>query len=317
MTRSQSVRVVAVVLSLLACANATAEIFVGVTPCGMPIREFLDIPAKSECDSVRWDLWPARGVNGHPDKLVVTVEYGADGKLPKRLKREGRWAITQGTPEHPDGAVLWVELSGREMALWRVGPHTVHFLDQDRELLVGNSRRGYTLATAFSEKPRPGPGMTLMFTPAPEASGPAVFGTFVGRTPCGLSQVLNIPVPAICEKLDWRITLFQDPQTLALTNYRIEGGLFQNTPREGVITQQVSTSFNRDASVLKLEAAPGEQPVYIMRGDDNVFFFVDRTGKLGVGDRESGYVLYRVGPPAPRRPGSSETSDVASAGFDR
>jgi hypothetical protein len=312
MTRAQRARVVSGILAMLACAGANAQIFVGITPCADPIREFLRISAKTDCEIVRWDLWPGLGANGHPDRLHVTAEYGLEGQPLKRIERDGKWAVDQGTPEHPDSAVLWLELKGRELLLWRAGPHTVHFLDADRNLLVGNSRRGYTLATAFSGKPRPGPAPALTFTPLPLTDGPTVFGTFEGRTPCGLSQVLGISVPAACDKLDWRVTLFQDPQTLALTNYRLEGSLFQAAPREGAISHQVSTAFNRDASVLRLAGAPGEQPVYLMRGDDNVFFFVDRSGDLGVGDRESGYVLYRLGPPVRRRPGNSDASEVAA-----
>ena len=313
MTRAQRARVVSGIFAMLACAGANAQIFVGITPCGEPIREFLRISTRTDCEIVRWDLTPSLGVNGHPNTLRVTAEYGLEGQPLKRIKRDGKWAVDQGTPEHPDSAVLWLELRGRELLLWRAGPHTVHFLDTDRNLLVGNSRRGYTLATAFSEKPRRGPAPVLAFTAVPQPDGPTVFGTFEGRTPCGLSQVLGIPVPADCDKLDWRVTLFQDPQTRALTNYRLEGSLFPAGPREGAIRHLVSTAFNRDASVLKLEGAPVEQPVYLMRGDDNVFFFVDRTGDLGVGDRESGYVLYRRGPAVPRRPGMSDTTEVAAA----
>lgn len=307
-------RVAAGILAMLLSVDAVADIFVGVTPCDPPIREFLRIPPKAPCEFVRWDVWPALGVNGHPSRLRVTAEYGVEGKAARRIQREGNWAVDRGTPEHPDGRLLWIELRGREMRLWNVGPHTVHFLDEHRNLLVGDARHGYMLATAFSESPRQGgPPLELHFTPVPEANGPDVFGVFEGRTPCGLSQVVGVSAPARCDKLDWRLTLFQDSGTRALTRYRLEGGLLPAGPREGAIRHRVSTAFNRDASVLELEAAAGEQPVYLMRGDDNVFFFVDRTGNLGVGDRESGYALYRRGASAPNKP--ADRADPGIAGL--
>ena len=166
-------RVAAGILAMLLSVDAVADIFVGVTPCGPPIREFLRIPPKAPCEFVRWDVWPALGVNGHPSRLRVTAEYGVEGKAARRIQREGNWAVDRGTPEHPDGRLLWIELRGREMRLWNVGPHTVHFLDEHRNLLVGDARHGYMLATAFSESPRQdGPPLELHFTPVPEANGP-------------------------------------------------------------------------------------------------------------------------------------------------
>ena len=290
--------VVSLVLASTAHAGSDSGNFVGTTPCEAPVRAFLDIPPRDACERIRWDLWLAFPEGGGQLKLQISVEYGAEGAPLKAIKRTGRWQVDQGMREHPDALVYKLILGKRELALWRVGPNTVHFIDAgQRNLLVGNGGYGFALSTATVQKsptePAPAPAPEMSYTLTPLASGPEVFGVFEGRTPCDLGQVLGIPAPRGCLKLKWRLTLFQHVDTHALTRYRMEGALFPAGPREGVVTRLTSTSFNADATVFKLEAPPGAQPVYLMRGDDNVLFFVDKNASLGLGNRDFNFVLYR------------------------
>ena len=282
-----------------ALANGATDsgIYVGTTPCGAPVRAFLGISPRAKCDLIRWDVWLALGVNGNQPPLRVTAQYGVEGKTLRKIEKDGLWLVGQGTVEHPDATVYRLQLRDAEMRLWRVGPNTVYFLDDERKLLVGDGSYSYALSTAISERSQSGQTPELSYTLAPLAAGADVFGVFEGRTPCGLSQVLGVAVSVGCHHLKWRATLFCDPNTRALVRYRLEGSLFPAGPRDGAISYHVSTAFNRDASVFNLEPPPGDHPLYLMRGDDNVFFFVDRTGNLGLGNREFSYVLNRRAAP--------------------
>ncbi len=281
-----------------AAANAApvkdSGFYAGTTPCDRTVRDFLDISSKAGCDFVQWDLSLIFDGATAPPRFNLTAEYATEGGKPTRVRFRNRWHTVHGAPEHPDAVVYRLAYRGRELHLWRVGPNTLYLLDHDRRLLVGNSNYSYALATATVKRPRP--DVVPARVPYPfsgAATGAEVFGVYDGRTPCGLEQVLGLVIPAGCAELHWRLTLLQDASTRTPTNYRLEGTLFPAGPREGPVTHLVSTSSDRDAAVLVLEPPPGGHPVYLMRGDDNVFFFVDRTGNLGLGSRDAGYVLNR------------------------
>ncbi|MEO8016288.1 MAG: hypothetical protein ABI769_00605 [Pseudomonadota bacterium] len=290
------------ILSLLvlfvvaAQARADGGIFVGTTPCGAPVRAFLGIGSREKCDSVHWDLGLALRVNRTTGpNLVATVEYGEAGKSLRKLKREGLWTAAVGTPEHPGAAVYQLTRGKAKLALWKVTDETVHLLNAKRQLLVGNADRGYALSVALANQPpaRPGPRRYLQYKPSQYASGPQVYGIFEGTTPCDLAQVIAIPVAAPCDAINWRLTLFQDAVTHVPTRYRLESGLFPIASREGAITMLPGTRFDATAKVVRLEPAEGTQPLYLMRGDENVLFFLDQAGKLGFGNRDYNYTLNR------------------------
>lgn len=291
------------VLVLLALATFAGEaaadggIFVGTTPCDAPVRVFLGVKANEKCELVRWDLSLALRVPPRTTgpNLYATVEYGVSGKRLKQLKREGLWEAGVGTPEHPDANVYELTRGKSKLALWKVTDETVHLLDAKRNLLVGNSGWGYALSIAVAERPlasnAAAPEMSYPLVPL--ASGPKVFGVFEGRTPCALAQVLDIEVPPGCEKLKWRLTLFRDANGKEPTTYRLEGALFPNGPRAGAVSPLQGTPFDANAKVIRLEPPEGAQPVHLMRGDDNVLFFLDRMGRIGLGNRDYNYVLNR------------------------
>jgi hypothetical protein len=274
-------------------------IFVGTTPCDAAVRRFLALRAREKCDFIRWDLWVALGVNGHSNKLIAKVEYGASGGPLRKLERTGDWAVGVGMPEHPDANIYAISIGKRNMALWRVTGETVHFLDADRRLLAGNASWGYSLSIAIGLEPRERSIPTAStqagrpYKLLPLANGKDVFDVFEGRTPCALGQVVGIKADAACSSLDWRLTLFADPATRGPANYRLEGSLFPDGAREGAVSLRPGTPFDFNARVLMLEPPLDKEPVYLMRGDDNVLYFLDQAGRLGLGNRDFGYTLNR------------------------
>jgi hypothetical protein len=287
----------AALAALSSQAFAEGGIFVGSTPCDAPVRRFLGIPARDKCDVIRWDLLLALDAKTvKPSRAVASIEYGVSGQRLKKLKREGSWSLAVGTDEHSDAVVYELTRGKAKLGVWKITDDVVHLLDAKRRLLAGNGGWGYSLSHALAEKPQAdtGPIPEMSYKLEPLATGPKVYGVFEGRTPCELSQVLGIQVPAHCEKIKWRLTLFQDAGTRTPTNYRLEGGLFADGARKGSITTLPGTPFDATAKVLRLEAPEGQQPVFIMRGDDNVLFFLDSTGKLALGNRDFGYALNRL-----------------------
>lgn len=275
---------------------ADGGIFVGSTPCDAPVRTFLGIGEKEKCELIRWDLSLMLRVNRTTGpNLIASVEYGLAGKPLTKLKREGLWVKGVGTPEHPDAVVYELSHGKAKLALWKVTDETVYFTDAKRNLLVGNSGWSYALSIALAEKPRASEAAApeMSYSLLPLATGPEVYGVFEGRTPCALAQVIGIKVDNACIKLKWRITLFQDAVTHAATSYRVEGSLFPQGARAGAVTALPGTPFDANAKVLRLEPPQGAQPIYLMRGDENVVFFLDQAGRIGLGNRDFSYALSR------------------------
>jgi hypothetical protein len=295
---------VLVILLLAAQANAEGGIFVGSTPCGAVVRGFLDLPAQN-CEVIRWKLFLGLDAkNAAPGPGEASVEYGLDGKRLKKVVYPLTWTVSVGTAERPAATVFELKRDKRVLRLWKITDEVVYLLDGERRLLAGNGGFGYALSIALAQKSEPRPASIAEFSYKllPLASGPDVYGVFEGRTPCDIAHAINLPV-SNCLKLKWRLTLFQDPKTHAATRYRIEGGLFPQGAREGSLTQLDGTPFDPGARVIRLELPEPErsnyvrgrsaEPLYLMRGDENVLLFLESTGRLILGNRDFGYVLSR------------------------
>jgi hypothetical protein len=280
--------------ALAAQARADGGIFVGSTPCNTTVRTFLAIPAGA-CDVVRWELSLGLDAkNDAPGPGVAQVEYGLYGKKLHKQKREFRWENGVGTASRKDARVVELKRGKAALTLWKIDDETLYVLDSKKRPLVGDANFSYALSFAVIEKLKaaaePSTDPAQQF--APLATGAKVFGVYEGRTPCDISQTLKIDAPTDCGKVRWRLTLFQDTKSRALTTYRLESALLEST-REGAVSQLDGTPFDPLAKVLKLEVSDSREPVYLLRADDGVLLFLDSAGKLGLGNRDFNYVLNR------------------------
>jgi hypothetical protein len=285
--------------------SAEGGIFVGSTPCGATLLRFLGIPTAEKCEFIRWDLALALDAKAEaPGPAIVNVEYGVHGQPLKKLRRELSWAKANGTAERKDAAAVELARGAARLRLWRVNDETLHFLDAKNRLLVGDGAYSYALSFLVAEPRKPtAPPPDVSYKILPVATGPDVYGVFEGRTPCDIAKVVNVAMPDGCIKIKWRLTLFQDPKTKAPQRYRLEGGMFPAGGREGKLTPLDGTPFDAAAKVIRLELPAAEQreyvrgksaePIHLMRGDENVLYFLDSGGKLGLGNRDYNYVLNR------------------------
>jgi len=280
--------------ALGAQARADGGIFVGSTPCNAIVRTFLGIPA-GDCDVVRWELslgLDAR--NAAPGPGAVQVEYGVYGKKLRKLGRSFKWENGVGVANRKDANIVELRRGKAALALWKINDETLYFLDSRKRPLVGDANFSYALSFAVIDKLKAAaePSIDPARKFVPLATGPKVFGVYEGRTPCDVSLTLKLDAPADCGKVRWRLTLFQDAKSRALTNYRLESALLSGA-REGAVSHLDGTPFDPLAKVLKLEGAGSQEPVYLLRADDDVLLFLDSTGKLGLGNRDFNYVLNR------------------------
>ncbi len=285
-------------------------VFAGSSPCGDAIRQLLGISSDVPADLVQWKLTLYQDPKTlTPSRYELRYDYGstAAGKPGlatgvKTSRRQGAWAIGKGIKSNPDAVVY--ELNGA-VSLVQVDANVLHVLDPDRSLMIGNGGWSYVLHRAeHAEKPAAAAWAWVwaLFAPEPDMSyrispletGPTVFGVFEGRSPCqGIARELQIPVAAACTKVKWRVTLYQNPETLAPTVYKVEGSLHPRGAREGNWSHVRGTQKDPDAIVYRLQPAGSESPLLLLKGDDNVLFLLDRNRSPLVGHGEFSYALNR------------------------
>lgn len=278
--------------------------FAGSSPCSESIRPLLQIPSEANADLIHWTLTLYR----HPQTLApagykLRCDYGPAvpnlpglGKMRSTVQKEGAWTIAKGITSNPDAVVY--ELSGA-VALSRVDENILHVLNPDRSLMIGSGGWSYTLNRVESSE-KPGElalALTRSSAPrtiSPMATGPAVFGVFEGRTPCqGISRELNLPEDAGCLKAKWRVTLYQNPETRTPTTCKVEGTLYGSRAREGRWSIIRGTETGPNAIVYFLEPTPTDPGLFLLKGDDNVLFFLGQNRKALVGHAEFSYTLNR------------------------
>lgn len=131
-----------------------------------------------------------------------------------------------------------------------------------------------------------------------QATGKAsanVVGVFDGRTPCrDLASQLDEKIATECIKIKWRLILYKDSITTNSGTYELFGFVYKkDRPRLGKWYLIKGTKSNSDAMVYQLEQ-PGRAPLFLMKADDNILFFLDKEKNLMVGNRDFSYTLNRV-----------------------
>lgn len=279
-------------------------VFVATSPAGESIRQLLQIPSNPEPEVIRWKLTLHQDEKTlAPTRYELRCDYGltAPGepglaKVLNTVQRQGAWTKSKGSK--PDSGAAVFELKGT-LSLLQIDRNILHVLNPDRSLMIGNGGWSYSLnrdeqaekrvdADAGTSEP------DMSYQIAPLASGPKVFGVFEGRSPCkGIAGQLQIPVHPACQKAKWRVTLYQHPETLAPTTYRVEGTLYRRGAGQGNWTRIRGSQNNPQAIVYLLTPGDGSPALYLLKGDDNVVFFLNQNQQALVGDIYFSYTLNR------------------------
>lgn len=294
-------------LSLLACVSLKSAdtrlsavpspnvaVFVGTSTCAGFAKLFLAIPAAENCDRIKWQL--SLYDSG---KYVLRREYGfhVDNRtyLSKGLTNiAGAWKTVKGGTSTP----VLVQLSAdkpNSIAFALVDQNVLHLLDANQNLAIGDSGASYTLSRdqKSSVLSTGGHGSST----EDELTSETIFS---GRSPCReVAKDLNRPVAADCFKLKWALTLHRDPKTLAPTTYRLKGTLYRTEnpdaehPREGKWKVIKGTKTNPNAVVYQLDAFGTDGPIFLLKADPNILFFVGKDGSLLIGNEDFSYTLNR------------------------
>jgi hypothetical protein len=270
--------------------------FVGTIPCAAAIQAFVGgSTSGSECASIvlRVDLG-ATERNG--PGWILEASYGANnattaGKVPSNPPISLRGKLEQSGTTY-----RLISRNGQSISFRRVSSTLIHLLDDRNRLMLGTAGWSYTLSRADSadETGRPEQVFGASYSLLPRATGTAVLGVFGGRTPCtSLLRTLRITLNDGCQRIKWRVTLFQDSLTHQPTKYRIEGSL-HHTAREGTWRVVRGTAEDSNAVVYQLDATTAEGPMLLLKADDDVLFLLDERKQLLVGTIDFSYTLNRT-----------------------
>jgi hypothetical protein len=284
---------------------SVAAVFEGSTPCDNPIRTILQIPPDAKADLIEWELTlqqaAATSKTGtyHLWYAYGATEAGRPGLAPNttRHERRGTWSLAHGA-QASTRAITYKLSTG--LVFWKLNDNILHVLNADGSLMVGNGGWSYTLIRRDASEPRVDPAVIAADaddgprTISPLASGPAVFGVFEGRTPChGIARELAVAARPGCWKLKWRVTLLQDPHSHEPTTYKVEGTLYGSGAREGRWRMTRGTADDPQAMIYELLPSSEHRSILLLKGNDNVLFFLDRGRRPLIGTAQNTYTLDR------------------------
>ena len=104
---------------------------------------------------------------------------------------------------------------------------------------------------------------------------------------------MKLPAGNDCIKLKWRLFLFQDKNGQP-TTYMLYGTFYIDQTRQGTWKISKGTKSDPDAIVYELDPGQPGKTFYLMKGDENVIFFLDENKALRIGNPDFSYTLNRV-----------------------
>lgn len=288
------------ILLFASSIQGKAASYCGSTPGGESLLKMLGIPTNEAPELIEWNL------SLHPDaqtgqvvRYELRCRYGATvpnqpglGAETKMIEQSGKCVVSRGNKLD---AVVYKLEGAVELYSVKGDARVLHLLNADGTLMVGNGGYSYSLnSTEKSEKAvdlvLAGTVPDMSYKIDPLATGPNVHGVFEGRTPAqGISKQLGIDVPKSATKAKWRITFYQEADTKAPTTFKVEGTLFRPSARLG--KWQLAADGKRTIYQLSFDEQGGD--VRLLKGDDNVLFFLGADGKPLVGHCEFSYTLNR------------------------
>jgi hypothetical protein len=271
--------------------------FIGSTPADASILSALKIQQDEKCDFIKWELHMGNDETGifefkalYGVSLPSTNGFIGGGKL---LILTGKYLAKKGTAQNPDLKVfrLTGPKLGSPLFLIKMDNNVFHFTDSSGNFKIGSGSYSYML-----NKERPNPVKTSAAVSKPiQMKATALAGYFVGRTPClDLSEQLNVPKRQECIKIKWRLKLLADSTTGMPDTYQLVSLVYpREKPRTGKWSIIKGIDGNPEATVFQLEQQ-GKPTLFLLKGDDNVLFFLDQEKNIPLGNRDFAYTLNRA-----------------------
>jgi hypothetical protein len=279
--------------------NPLSGTFEAVTPCDKAPKPLPQIPENAPCDHAVWKLGLYQNPDTHePTTFAISARYGlSQPQTPKghsnggtMVETNGMWSVTFGIPGKKDAEIYRLKTEKGTISFIKVSDNLLHLLDQNDRLRVGNGGWSYTFSRSGDLLPLSGSFIAYESEPVKGS----VYGVFIGRTPCAeLVRQLHMTMPTDCSRIKWKITLYQDRNTLMPTTYAIRRvDVPDDTPRK----LEGNWNVSQDAlgtTVLQLDLKEYKTTLSFAKADNNILFFLDEEMNVRVGSDSLGYTLNR------------------------
>lgn len=282
-----------VIIYLMAISSAfakTTEIaLVGSTPADAPIKSLLGIAANKSVDFIKWELSLIDEGNAGPKKFLLAVHYGVSQPNTLGFINGGEKLNVTGNYTQQAGNVYRLS---NGVSFMQINNNIFQLLYTDGNLMNGDGGWSYTLnrkePVAVTIKPR------SLVTSAFAPDDKSIQVIFEGRTPCmEIAAGNHMSVKEECFKLKWKFTLNRDATTLEPTTFtmrQVVDGIAKDIEAKWTIVKENARLPN--AIVYRLEPVIG-QPIYLLAGDHNVLYFMDKNFNLYQGNKDFSYTLNR------------------------
>lgn len=259
-------------------ASAQEHTYIGSTPAGHSIREFLGISLTDSLDFIRWKL------AFHTTGYTLECQYGLSKPSTNGFIDEKRVAIT-GTSKK-EGNHYYLVNNGKTLNVIEINTSIIHFADSKDHLLAGNGGYSYAL-NDINGKP------TDLFNFPTKESSLKNATTYEGRTPCSiLSKAVGMGRASDCYKLKWYFIFYTDPAT-GKPSYYLRNG--KRPIKEGMEKGTWEIVKGKDGrTIYKVNPTPEDNyTLYFVKAGDNILFFTDPAGNLLVGTEDFSFTLNR------------------------
>jgi len=289
--------------SLLAMFEAT-------TPCTDNAKSLLKIPAENKSEMMKWKLSLFQDPKtSAPTDFTLTCVYGTPKQGTRgftedvtTIELKGKWTKSKGTKENADATVYTLnpDNSSVTLSFLDLDPNLLHILYKDKSLMLGTPGWSYTL-----NRINPLPGSSAKFIAKPItspniASDSTTVGAFLGRVPCNsdLRKLNGIPATN-CNLIKCQVILYQDVKTHSPGSFLIQtiyvgngdNNKYSNTGKWTILQ---GTKTDPKAIVYQLNAENPDATFTLLKGDDNILFFLDKDGNFLSGNEYCAYTLNRA-----------------------
>lgn len=273
--------------STLIClaASANTQTYVGSTPAHPVVRNFLQISPTDSIDFIRWKLEIGSG------KYKLECRYGLSKPGTPGFSNEQKVAFNGSFTQSNNRYLL--RHKNKQVSILEVNADVLHLLDHNNYMLIGNGGYSYALNNTSPVKT----GKANIRSTSTKVKGPLVFE---GRTPCSdLPAILGLNKSDACNKMKWYFLFYTDSVTGKPSHFLMGGmGYRKETMAKGrwqIVNKQ-------DGNIVyQVYFDQWKNPLHLLKGDDNILFFIHPDGHLLVGNEDFSYTLNRKKEEYPRR----------------
>ena len=263
-------------LLLFTCyANAKEINYVGCTPANTTVRNFLGISLTDSVDFIRWSIAAENG------KYSLKCNYGIGKPDTPGFWNGGKWIELHGRITKTESYFSF-ENGKKILKALELNPSLIHFVDENKNLLIGTGGWAYTLG----DKALPASDHLSAIAKQTVLKDSM---SFHGRTPCGNFSVN--PPGSNCIKMKWSIVFYanKNQPTTYLLNH--SNAMPLQYPGKTGTWKIVNGKDGR--IIYQLNPDNDNTPTYLLKLNDNVLVFTDAKGNLLVGDKDFSYTLSR------------------------